>query len=528
MTDRRTILGAALAVVTVAALVLRIPSIAEPLGIDQGLFASAARAMSRGLVLYRDVWDHKPPAIYLTYLAAFRLFGWSAASIGWIDVLAATATAALIFAVVRRHRDALAGAVGAACFTAFSMPGWLHRNGGFLERSVAETFILVAVGAAAWCATGLQKRATIAGAAGLGFWAGVAIAFKPNAGVYLITLLAWVACYQAGTRRDQVRTVVVACAAAAIGPALTVLFLWRTGALADAWVALVLFNRAYVSDGFTLGGYAVRFLQAVQLRLETEPLWIAGGLGTAVAAWELVRTRRLDPLAGLAIAWGAGAALTILTNGSGLFNTYFVQALAPLAVLGTWLLFGLARRDVLPRAAAIVAVLGIVLVLWQRHYVARVFEYVDLDRAALAGTIDRAAYLEHFGGYANDRGYSARAQDEVARYIVAHTTRDDVIYQFGINDAGLCFSTDRMPAQRFLRSDLFVRGAFRQPGFQTADVVRTLEARRPAYILFERLHAASAMGQIVDRLEQDPDVLRLLAAYSLETRIEDFTIYRRK
>ena len=51
-----TILCVAAAVVALAA---RILSIAEPLGIDQSLWASAVRGMSRHQLLYRDVWEQK-------------------------------------------------------------------------------------------------------------------------------------------------------------------------------------------------------------------------------------------------------------------------------------------------------------------------------------------------------------------------------------------------------------------------------------------------------------------------------------
>ncbi len=513
-------------VVAISALALRIPTIAEPLGIDQGLFASAARGLSRGMVLYRDVWDQKPPAIFLTYLAAFSVFGWKASSIAWLDLLASAATTGLVFAIARRLGDALPGAIAAALFAAFTMPSWLYRNGGILERSVPEVFITLAIGAAVWLLCGLRERATIGRAASIGVCIGVAMAFKPNTGVYLPALLAWAFFYQAGTPRDFVRTLVVASAAVLVAPILTLLWLWATGALPETWTALVTFNRFYVSGGFTAGGYARAFANAIGLRVKTEPLWIAGAIGALVAVWDLLRTRRIDPLAALAVAWGAGAALTIATNGVNLFNTYFVQALAPLALVAAWLLTVAMSRTMLHRAAVVVAVALMALVMWQRHYVSRVAEFVDLDSRALAGAIDETTYLERFGGYGNDRGYSARANAEVAAYVSAHTAREDWIYLFGINGSGLYFLTDRRPAVRFLRVNEFVPSTFPEPGFDLAAVVDELLRTRPVYVIFERLHAASAMGEAVDRLEEDPEVVRLLASYALEARIEDFALYR--
>src|SRR4029450_2806725 len=124
------------AVAVVAAFALRIPSIAEPLGIDQSLWASAVRGMARDQLLYRDVWEQRPPGIYFTYLTGFRGFGWTPAAVAWMDILASAATTLLVFAIVRRLSDFTTGAVAAALYAALTMPGWLFRHDGFLERSV--------------------------------------------------------------------------------------------------------------------------------------------------------------------------------------------------------------------------------------------------------------------------------------------------------------------------------------------------------------------------------------------------------
>jgi 4-amino-4-deoxy-L-arabinose transferase-like glycosyltransferase len=38
-------------------------AIAEPLGIDQSLWASAVRGMAKEQRLYRDVWEQRPPGV---------------------------------------------------------------------------------------------------------------------------------------------------------------------------------------------------------------------------------------------------------------------------------------------------------------------------------------------------------------------------------------------------------------------------------------------------------------------------------
>jgi hypothetical protein len=168
-----------------------------------------------------------------------------------------------------------------------------------------------------------------------------------------------------------------------------------------------------------------------------------------------------------------------------------------------------------------------ILVAGRRHYLSRVVGSAAQDLDALLGRISRQAYLDDFGGYENGRGYSARANQELADYVRARTHPDDRIFLFGINGAGVYFLADRLPAHRFLRVNFFVETYFPNPEFRLASVTRELAERRPVYLIFERLNSPSEMGRTVDALQENPLVRDLLKGYRLETRIEDFTLYRR-
>src|SRR3954464_12788081 len=340
-----TMLAAAAAVVAIA---LRVPSIAEPLGIDQSLWASAVRGMARHQLLYRDVWEQRPPGIYFTYLAGFRVFGWTPAAVAWMDILASGATTLSLFAIVRRLSNFTTGAIAAALYAALTMPGWLYRHDGFLERSVCETFIVVCAALSAWAAVEWRERPSVLWAAAIGLFGGAAVVFKPNAGLYLPAVLLWMWCYRPASvmARDAARLFIGVVLGSAVMPLLTVLWLWRLDLLADARVAVLDFNRFYVSQGLTIKGYTVDFSKAIWLRMKTDPLWLAGGIGSLAVAWQLLRRRAIDALAGVAGLWGGAAALVIVVNGARLFNTYFIQAFAPLVVLATWLLVERARASI--------------------------------------------------------------------------------------------------------------------------------------------------------------------------------------
>lgn len=486
--------------------------------------------MARGQLLYRDLFEQRPPGIYFVYLAGFRLLGWTPSAVAWLDIAASAVTTLFLYGVARSLAGAVPGVLAAALYATLTMPAWLYGHGGFLERSVNETFIVVCTGAAAWCAVRFAGNGSLAAAAGVGIAAGAAVVLKPNAGLYFPALLLWMGLYS-GRRfpaawRGLARPLAVAVAASALAPVITVLWLWRLGLLDDATTAVVHFNRYYVAQGLAAGGYVLAFAQAVFLRMKTDPLWFAGTVGSAVALWELARTRRLPPLPGLAMIWGGAAALVIVANGAALFNSYFIQAFPPLTLMAAWLMTAF-RGSAARRAIALATAALMLVILAQRGYPAKVSGWARADYDRLRGTGDRNAYLERFGGYGNDRGYSARANAELSDYIRAHTGPDDRIFLFGINGAGVYFHADRLTAQRFLRVNYFVASEFPDPRFRLEAVTEELAAARPRYIIFERLHSRSEMGKTVDGLLSDPAVVRLLVPYRFDTRIEDFTLYRR-
>jgi hypothetical protein len=535
-----------LALAAAAALLLRVAAIAEPLGIDQSLWASAVRAMARGQHLYQDVWEQRPPGIYWTYLAAFRALRWSPAAVAWLDIAASAATTLLVFAIARSLSDRLTAVLAAALYAALTIPAGLYRYGGFLERSVCETFVPVVAGIGAWSAVKLKDRSLAATAFAVGMCAGAATVYKPNAGLYLAPLLLWSLHYgdRFRSRHALVRASAIAAAAAAVLPLIAILWLASQGGLHDAKVAVIDFNRFYVGQGFTATAIAVGFAKGVWLRIKTDPLWMAGSVASLFAAIEFVRRRRLPPLPALAMFWGATAAVVIVVNGVRLYNSYFIQACAPLALMAAWFL-GSATPDLrgpayvpgsaMPdlrgpayvRAARVttVALMGLLLV--RGNYIGRTIESVALDLRALNGRLGAADYLDRFGGYATGRGYSARANVELASYVASHTSADERVFVFGISGAGLYFDADRLPAHRFLRVNFFVATDFPDPQFRLEPVIDALIARRPRYVIFERNVSSSPVGAEVERLTEHPAVIRMLRGYQFETTIEDFALYRR-
>src|SRR5437763_7838215 len=81
-----------------ALLIVRLPSLVQPMGPDQGLYAYVGERIRHGELAYRDAWDQKPPGIHYVY-AALRSISSRDAIVPAADLAAAAAVAALLWVI---------------------------------------------------------------------------------------------------------------------------------------------------------------------------------------------------------------------------------------------------------------------------------------------------------------------------------------------------------------------------------------------------------------------------------------------
>jgi hypothetical protein len=492
-------------------------------------------------MLYRDVWDQKPPGVHLTYAAGFALFGASDRTVLVLDVIAATLACAFVFAIARRLRSGRAAWAAVIAFAIGTYPAFALPYGGFLERAVPETFITALAAAAAWCA--VTSRFALAGLA-----IGTAVVFKPTALIYWpVMALAgpmfdgrwpmadgrWPMA-EARTQRTA-RAIAVSGATLLIPIAIVLAWLAANGALTDARIAVIDYNRAYVVAGSSWLAMPNILAHEIWRLVKTDPLWCAAAAAAVVAIWDQrsgirkleAGSRQLEagswqPEAALVLfssAWLAAALVAVAANGVRMYATYFLPAAPPLALLvGSLVRGGNARRQL---NAAVVVIAGIVAV--RSHYPDRLARYTAADLAQLLGTAPRAPYLEMFGGYANGRGYSARANDELASYLRAHGDAGDRVYIFGMAPA-VYFDARRLPANRFVWTFPAVAPFAGHPAFTVDALAADLERAAPSLLVLERNNRDSSTGWRIDDVYAAPAIRRLLTEYVRRTDIEDFTV----
>ena len=79
-----------------------LPALRFPIGRDEATYCVIAQGMLRGQVLYRDLWDNKPPGIFYIYAVIVKLFGPVMWSVGIVDVLWLLAISVCIFYFAKR------------------------------------------------------------------------------------------------------------------------------------------------------------------------------------------------------------------------------------------------------------------------------------------------------------------------------------------------------------------------------------------------------------------------------------------
>lgn len=481
-----------------ALLIVRLPSLAQPMGSDQGLYAYVGERIRHGELAYRDAWDQKPPGIHYVY-AALRTLSPRDLVVPAADLAAAALVAALMWTIGSRLGGPLAGGVSAVIFLLLSDPS-LARLGGVRVRAQSETFIALAITASLALALG-AKGAKAAGAAtgaaaksangavrlvGAGLLVGAAFALKYNAGLYVLVVLLALAV----TSGLRLRDVLWLAAGSLVIPLALFMVFWRGGALNDLYQATIAYNLLYSGETYASRWDMVRYLVTFPLQhARVDALWFAGGLGCIVllvaGLWKPGR-RSFAGGVWLPIVWVGIACLSIAINGSRDLPQYFLQA-APALALAAGLAAAIALPP-LPLAARWVIVLMVAVGIWRAgdDPFPKLAATVWHDTQYLLGRIDRRTHLARYGGTRDSDKYSALANSDIGAFLAANTRPDETVYVFGYSPGSYVYA-DRRSASRFFWSRPVILDFHHEdPRYGVAGLRADLERGRPAYVVLQR------------------------------------------
>lgn len=317
---------------------LRVVSLASssPLSDDEAIYAVVGREMLAGHAVYRDVIDHKPPLIYVTYAATQAIGGprGGMVLVHALTIAVVFATGLLLRRLMRRHAhvDDATASMAALLWIVFTTT---LADFDALAANCELYMVLPLVGSiATYLAAIAHPRPRFWMLAATGGLVAVATMYKYQAAIHLPLY----ALHLAWTRR-RVATVAAGWSAIVLGFAsgigLAVIVLWRTGVL-PGWLFWFKFNFAYIQSGMA----PLEVLERAAVRISfvvasAAMLYLFGVRG-------VIRAR--TPFFRFATAWLAVSAIAVCVGGR-FFGHYFHQLTPALAVLAAPGVVELARRN---------------------------------------------------------------------------------------------------------------------------------------------------------------------------------------
>ncbi len=328
---------------------------------DSGVYLYTAQRMLAGEAPYRDVWDHKPPLVYLIDLAPVRTGAplWGL----WLLVAGSIAGAAwLLWSILQSTFGRLpaAAAVTAACvLLAATFKGNLPEEYGLLLQAGAVWGFSKLVSG--------RARPPWVSAGAIGVMGALAVLLKPTLiGLWpAMTLTLLATPVAAASRRERLGVLFAGLAGGAGGLALAAAVMAQAGLWPAFWDSAIVYNLFYATGGDRWSRWSESLA-----RLGLPGLLALGGVGVLylLGVWAWRRHRRSDRLAPGVLALALLPVIdlpieALLSAGSGrLYLQYLTPWVPAVALLAastarSWLPEGWTARP--GRVATAVLALGL-------------------------------------------------------------------------------------------------------------------------------------------------------------------------
>lgn len=328
----------------------------EPLENNMPQYALIGHEMLSGRMLYTDIFDQKPPAIYGTFALAERAFGYGRLTIFILQALAACVTLLGVYAagaaLVEDRRYGLLGAAGYALACGDIVIQANQPNAEvFINACLIWGFALL-VGSKA-------KPLAFLPALIAGLLFALATLYKPNVGVIPLLLLTVYVAFPPGgrsNRRDALKRALLISGVIVTTWMSVCLYFAAHGRFGDFYYAVITYNRAYTGslttnllNGLQRNRWDARFFRLFSLLyLLTLPVGLLSLKSSQRSAWLLLWTFAL------------GAYIAVILPGVYL-SYYYVLLLPPLMVAISWAASTLAQARP-PQTRILALVLGFVCV----------------------------------------------------------------------------------------------------------------------------------------------------------------------
>lgn len=506
-------------------------------GRDQGIYAVVADAILRGAMPYRDVWDFKPPGIFVVYAMARGLFGANQWGIRLLEVLCLAGLVPACATLSKRlFGSSLAGILAAAIAIL------VNSQLDFWHTSQPETFggiltivgMLLATVEPAVSDSGHIRRSTWVGWVGTGAVLGAAGLMKPHlAGASLVVALfvAWKLRCRGLRKRTQAAPLLAVFLGTALPVAACLAWFAAKGALHDLIQTFFVFAPGYGSTTWDSAWWPNYLYYAFEYFAVSGagPLFLGMVLAITLKPIDERERSGLVLIAGILLIHLVGIAIQSKYFAYHFAATYPVGAVV--AGLGAYKLWRRAQRY---HAWGVTAFILLFYLFMRARTATRDLgeSYWDRSwqrtRAILWGdSVMREHTDAHLYSVA-DVDYGANMQ--VVRWIQVHTLLSDPIYIYGF-EPFIYDMAGRLPATRYIYNVPQRVAWYRDEA--RGQLMRDLTARPPRVIVVEHHDVFPAVTG--DSLDSEASLatfgaLRTLidTDYELKTTIQDFDLYSRK
>ncbi len=291
------------------------------LSLDAQLFAYIGQGWAHGLVLYRDLWDHKPPGIFAVDAVLLYIWPNSFTAIAGMEFCMILGAIYLAYCLAREV-NARPGIT--ACIVAITCNIAFYNEGG----NLTETFLILPEMASAYTYVLFLRTGKVRYAFAVGLFSGVAALFKPVGLAPLLAAVAYSSFECAMTRRGSrllIRAVALMCAGAAFSWLPFAAYFCKLGLLHEMFFASLIYNFRYADFG-------LRGIHKLQVLVFLEPVLVLVVALFALALMFAVSYReRRATTWGFLLLW-AGADIAGAVAGGRYFPHYLLPTMASLSI----------------------------------------------------------------------------------------------------------------------------------------------------------------------------------------------------
>jgi hypothetical protein len=389
---------------------LRIPSLFEPLWYgDEAVYLTVGQQLLRGDLLYVDIFDNKPPALYYLTAGSLALFGHSVAAIKALPLIASIGTLFAFYYVARRLLDKPAALLGAAILSFLITPTWLEGN-------IVGSEILMILPTCIGMLLGLQRRYFLAGCSfGLAFLFKVPAIFDFGAFFVFVALSV-----QKGSERRTLSDLGLLATGLLTPFALTVVYFAAVGGLDEYFDSAFLSGVDYTSSEEASSGGDFLFSHGRLIVNGLPALLLVTVLaGRTFRRWPAGQPAAPDSFEFM-LLWLAFSFYGVLLGGRP-YEHYLIQAAPPFALLVAFVVTRSERRRFLSAGALLIA---LAVTLDQDFRVITLDQDFSLrQRSTLDYYID---YNRNFVDYV----FGDKEFDEYANYLDGHTAENYRVASF--------------------------------------------------------------------------------------------------